>query len=145
MADKSLTLTQWYYVRGTMDGDFDAANFKPADGEVVPAGAEVRPVRGDGANGDACVGAWVRVSSFNGGGSATDLPEQTPACARLFNVVDSFDTHANIPTHFAAVDAALTRELEALDKLGGKALAQQRYQMFRAMGQNLPPAGEEVL
>ena len=46
---------------------------------------------------------------------------------------------------FAAVDAALTRELEALDKLGGKALAQQRYQMFRAMGQNLPPAGEEVL
>ena len=40
---------------------------------------------------------------------------------------------------------ALTRELEALDKLGGKALAQQRYQMFRAMGQNLPPAGEEVL
>ena len=45
----------------------------------------------------------------------------------------------------ASVDAALIRELEALDKLGGKALAQQRYQMFRAMGQNLPPAGEEVL
>jgi len=41
-----------------------------------------------------------------GGGSATDLPEQTPACASLFNVVDSFDTHANIPQHFAAVDAA---------------------------------------
>ncbi|HIW76389.1 MULTISPECIES: diaminopimelate dehydrogenase [Gordonibacter] len=40
------------------------------------------------------------------GGSANDLPEQTPACARLFNVVDSFDTHANIPTHFANVDAA---------------------------------------
>lgn len=40
------------------------------------------------------------------GGSATDLPEQTPAAARLFNVVDSFDTHANIPEHFAAVDAA---------------------------------------
>ena len=38
------------------------------------------------------------------GGSATDLPEQTPACARLFNVVDSFDTHANIPVHFAQVD-----------------------------------------
>ncbi|WP_283169793.1 diaminopimelate dehydrogenase [Curtanaerobium respiraculi] len=42
-----------------------------------------------------------------GGGSATDLPEQTPACAKLFNVVDSFDTHAHIPQHFAAVDAAL--------------------------------------
>lgn len=40
------------------------------------------------------------------GGSATDLPEQTPACAKLFNVVDSFDTHANIPAHFAAVDAS---------------------------------------
>ncbi len=40
------------------------------------------------------------------GGSATDLPVQTPALARLFNVVDSFDTHAKIPEHFAAVDAA---------------------------------------
>ena len=40
------------------------------------------------------------------GGSATDLPVQTPACARLFHVVDSFDTHARIPEHFAAVDAA---------------------------------------
>lgn len=40
------------------------------------------------------------------GGSATDLPEQTPALAKLFNVVDSFDTHAKIPAHFAAVDAA---------------------------------------
>ena len=40
------------------------------------------------------------------GGSATDLPEQTPELAKLFNVVDSFDTHANIPAHFANVDAA---------------------------------------
>ena len=40
------------------------------------------------------------------GGSATDLPTQTPAMARLFNVVDSFDTHAKIPIHFANVDAA---------------------------------------
>lgn len=40
------------------------------------------------------------------GGSATDLPKQTPEYAKLFNVVDSFDTHANIPAHFAAVDAA---------------------------------------
>ena len=40
------------------------------------------------------------------GGSATDLPEQTPAFAKLFNVVDSFDTHAKIPEHFEAVDAA---------------------------------------
>ena len=40
------------------------------------------------------------------GGSATDLPEQTPELAKYFNVIDSFDTHANIPQHFAAVDAA---------------------------------------
>ncbi len=40
------------------------------------------------------------------GGSATDLPTQTPALAKLFNVVDSFDTHARIPEHFANVDAA---------------------------------------
>ena len=40
------------------------------------------------------------------GGSATDLPKQTPALAKDFNVVDSFDTHAHIPEHFAAVDAA---------------------------------------
>lgn len=40
------------------------------------------------------------------GGSATDLPEQTPKYASMFNVVDSFDTHARIPEHFANVDAA---------------------------------------
>ena len=38
------------------------------------------------------------------GGSATDLPEQTPNLAKLFNVIDSFDTHAKIPEHFANVD-----------------------------------------
>lgn len=40
------------------------------------------------------------------GGSATDLPVQTPALARLFSVVDSFDTHANIPVHLKNVDEA---------------------------------------
>ena len=35
------------------------------------------------------------------GGSATDLPDMTPKFAAMYNVVDSFDTHANIPTHFA--------------------------------------------
>ena len=39
-------------------------------------------------------------------GSATDLPKQTPAFAARYNVVDSFDTHAAIPEHFSAVDAA---------------------------------------
>ena len=40
------------------------------------------------------------------GGSATDLPAQTPEFARIFNVVDSFDTHAKIPAHFEAVNKA---------------------------------------
>lgn len=40
------------------------------------------------------------------GGSATDLPEQTPEYVKYFNVIDSFDTHAKIPEHFAAVDEA---------------------------------------
>lgn len=38
------------------------------------------------------------------GGSATDLPEMTPKYAAMYNVIDSFDTHANIPVHFANVD-----------------------------------------
>jgi len=46
------------------------------------------------------------------GGSAKDLPEQSPACARLFSIVDSFDTHARIPEHFEACDEAA--------KAGGK-------------------------
>ena len=40
------------------------------------------------------------------GGSATDLPEQTPYLASMFNVIDSFDTHARIPEHYANVDEA---------------------------------------
>lgn len=40
------------------------------------------------------------------GGSATDLPVQTPKYAEMFNVIDSFDTHARIPEHFANVDKA---------------------------------------
>ncbi|MBO6214784.1 MAG: Gfo/Idh/MocA family oxidoreductase, partial [Lachnospiraceae bacterium] len=40
------------------------------------------------------------------GGSATDLPVMTPKYAALYNVIDSFDTHANIPLHFENVDKA---------------------------------------
>ncbi len=48
------------------------------------------------------------------GGSATDLPEMTPKYAAMYNVIDSFDTHANIPTHFANVDEAA----KAANKVG---------------------------
>ena len=43
------------------------------------------------------------------GGSATDLPVQTPALAKYFNVVDSFDNHSKIPEHFSNVDDAAKR------------------------------------
>ena len=43
------------------------------------------------------------------GGSATDLPKQTPALAQYFNVVDSFDTHANIPVHCKMVDEVVKK------------------------------------
>ena len=51
--------------------------------------------------------------------------------------------HADWQAVFRPVDAALTHELAALDKLKGPALARQRYDMFRAMGQGLLPAGKE--
>ena len=53
------------------------------------------------------------------GGSATDLPKQTPEYAAYFNVVDSFDTHAKIPEHFEAVDqAAKANNTTALISVG---------------------------
>ena len=53
------------------------------------------------------------------GGSASDLPEMTPALAKSFNVVDSFDTHARVPEHFANVDkAALTHAHTAIISAG---------------------------
>lgn len=39
------------------------------------------------------------------GGSATDLPAMSPELAKDFHIIDSFDTHANIPTHYATVDS----------------------------------------
>ena len=65
-------------------------------------------------NGNVPVYAMDDLTQFEGridvlilcGGSATDLPVQTPALARSFHVVDSFDTHARIPEHFEAVNAA---------------------------------------
>lgn len=47
------------------------------------------------------------------GGSATDLPVQTPEFVQYFNVIDSFDTHAKIPEHFAAVDEAAKKSGKA--------------------------------
>ncbi len=51
--------------------------------------------------------------------------------------------HTDWQAVFRTMDAALTRELAGLEKWKGPALARQRYEMFRAMGQGLPPAGRE--
>ena len=63
---------------------------------------------------DAPVLAWNDMASYADkidvvvicGGSATDLPTQTPQFAQTFNIIDSFDTHATIPDHYANVDKA---------------------------------------
>ena len=74
------------------------------------------------------------------GGSATDLPKQTPELARLFNVVDSFDTHALAAEHLAAVDDAARR--------GGRAAVicagwdPGLFSVLRALALALLPRGE---
>ncbi len=75
------------------------------------------------------------------GGSATDLPVQTPEFAKSFNVVDSFDTHAKIPEHFEKVDASA--------KTGGKIAMISvgwdpgMFSLNRLMGQVILPEGKD--
>ena len=74
------------------------------------------------------------------GGSATDLPEQTPVYAKTFNVVDSFDTHANIPAHFDAVDAAAKKSGKvALISCGWDP---GMFSLARVYGDSVLPGGE---
>ncbi len=75
------------------------------------------------------------------GGSATDLPEQSPACARLFNVVDSFDTHARIPEHFAACDAA-AKEAGTVTLISA-GWDPGLFSLQRLMGQCILPEGSD--
>ena len=72
----------------------------PASVQVATEGLEVKPAEAL-ESGEEPIDVLILC-----GGSATDLPKQTPHYARHYNVVDSFDTHANIPAHFEAVDAA---------------------------------------
>jgi diaminopimelate dehydrogenase len=75
------------------------------------------------------------------GGSATDLPEQGPYFTKLFNTVDSFDTHAKIPEYFAAVDAVA--------KANGKTSAicigwdPGLFSMSRMLAEAILPEGKE--
>ena len=75
------------------------------------------------------------------GGSAKDLPEQTPAMAKYFNVVDSFDTHAKIPEHFANVDAACKES----GKIGVISIGWDPglFSLNRMLGQAILPCGND--
>ena len=75
------------------------------------------------------------------GGSATDLPEQTPALAQYFNVVDSFDTHAKIPEHFAKVDEACKKS----GKVGIISIGWDPglFSLNRLLGQAVLPDGKD--
>ncbi len=75
------------------------------------------------------------------GGSANDLPEQTPALAQYFNVVDSFDTHAKIPTHFKNVDAVCKKS----GKIGVISVGWDPglFSLNRLMGQAVLPCGSD--
>ena len=75
------------------------------------------------------------------GGSATDLPVQTPMYAAMFNVVDSFDTHARIPEHFANVDAAA----QASGKVGIISVGWDpgMFSLMRLIGNSVLPHGND--
>lgn len=74
------------------------------------------------------------------GGSATDLPEQTPEYVKLFNVIDSFDTHARIPEHYANVEKAAKES----GKLGIISLGWDpgMFSLLRLYSESILPEGE---
>ena len=76
------------------------------------------------------------------GGSATDLPRQAPMAARLFNTVDSFDTHARIPGYFAAVDEAARGGGHVSLISGG--WDPGLFSMLRVLGQAILPEGSDA-
>ena len=73
------------------------------------------------------------------GGSATDLPEQTPEIAKTFNTVDSFDTHANIPQHFEKVDN-VGKEFETLNLIS-TGWDPGLFSIYRILGESMLPVG----
>ncbi len=75
------------------------------------------------------------------GGSANDLPTQTPEMAQYFNVVDSFDTHAKIPEHFANVDkASKSGEKVSVISVGWDP---GMFSLNRLLGQAILPCGKD--
>lgn len=76
------------------------------------------------------------------GGSATDLPEQTPKLTQWFNTVDSFDTHAKIPEHFLAVDkAAKENQKTSIISVGWDP---GLFSLNRLLAESILPQGETL-
>lgn len=73
------------------------------------------------------------------GGSATDLPKQTPEIAKMFNTVDSFDTHVNIPIHFEKVDK-IGKEAKTLSLIS-TGWDPGLFSMYRIIGEAMLPVG----
>lgn len=75
------------------------------------------------------------------GGSATDLPEQGPAFAKFFNIVDSFDTHAKIPDYYASVNevAASANTVAVISTGWDPGL----FSLMRVLGQAVLPEGKD--
>jgi len=73
------------------------------------------------------------------GGSATDLPEQTPEITKTFNTVDSFDTHANIPVHFEKVNK-IGKDAGTLSLIS-TGWDPGLFSMYRIMGESMLPIG----
>lgn len=73
------------------------------------------------------------------GGSATDLPKQTPEIAKIFNTVDSFDTHANIPIHFDKIDK-VGKEFETLTLIS-TGWDPGLFSIQRVLGESFLPGG----
>lgn len=97
---------------GNLGRGVEASLQQQADMELVGIFSRRGPAGVEALNPDVPVHLLTDIESFEDhmdvlllcGGSATDLPEQTPALTRHFHTVDSFDNHAEIPQHFARVD-----------------------------------------
>ena len=72
------------------------------------------------------------------GGSATDLPEQAPYFASMFNTVDSYDTHAKIPGYLAAIDAVAVKTTAII----AAGWDPGPFSMIRALAESVLPHGD---
>lgn len=133
---------------GNLGRGVEAAIAKNADMELVGIYTRRNPAELTPLNAGARVFAMDDLASHTEqidvlilcGGSKSDLPEQGPALAALFNTVDSFDTHARIPEYFAAVDApALANNKTALISAGWDP---GMFSINRVYGEALLPDGE---